>query len=163
MVAQRWLTAAVIAIVVAAGAIAGFVYYRDVSAIRDVEVTVTDASLPDTFLLEIVRNQSVTVTIHIMLHNPSSRDVSGMQTDFDVFIGGTRAGTGGFSGVAVPAHGSAVKTMNVTLSLTDVTAGLLDAVKEKRFTVTLDGQVSGDVLFGLASFRQSFTAGYAFP
>ncbi len=159
---QRWLVAAVIvAGVVAAGA--GFVYYRDMSAIRDVEVIVTGARLSDDYLAEIFRNASLTVTIHMQLYNPSGRDISDMGTDFDVDIGSTHVGTGGFSGVDVDAHGRANRTMNVTLSLVNVTAGLLDAIKEKQFSITLDGRVSGDVLYGLMTFRQSFTASYAFP
>ncbi len=161
---QRWMVAAaIVAVIVAAGVGTGFVYYRDVSAIRDVEVTVTDASLPDSILVDILRNQSLTVTLHIQLRNPAGRDISDMGTDFDISIGDTRVGAGGFSGVAVPAHSSATKTMQVTLSLADVTSGILDAIQEKSFTVTLDGRVSGAVLFGLATFRQPFTASYAFP
>lgn len=161
---QRWMAAAVVAAaIVAAGAGAGFIYYRDVSAIRDVEVVVTDATLPQDYLAEIFRNASLTVTIHMQLRNPAGRDISGMASDFDIYIGDTRVGDGGFSGVDVPAHGSVNKTMQVTLSLADVTAGLLDAIKDKQFTLTLDGRVSGAVLFGLATFRQPFTAGYAFP
>ncbi|MFO8132754.1 MAG: hypothetical protein R6U10_02290 [Thermoplasmatota archaeon] len=163
MVAQRWLAVAAIVAVVASGAVAGLVYYRDVSAIRDVEVTVIDARLPEDYLAEIFRNQSLTVTIHMRLSNPSGRDISGMGTDFDIDIGSTHVGAGGFSGVDVQAHGRVNRTMKVTLSLVDVTAGLLDAVKQKQFFITLDGHVSGDVLYGLARFRQPFTAGYRFP
>ncbi len=164
MVAKRWMAAAAIAaVVVAAGAAAGFVYYRDVSAIRDIDVTVTDASLPDDFLAEVVRHQSLTVTIHMQLRNPAGHDISDMATAFDIYIGDTRVGDGRFSGVDVPAHSSVNKTMDVTLSLADVTSGIIDAVKGQRFTITLDGQVSGAVLFGLATFRQPFTAGYTFP
>lgn len=161
---QRWMVAvAVMAVVVAASAGAGFIYYQDVSAIRDVEVTLTDAKLPDNFLAEIFRNASLTITMHMELRNPTGRDIWGMAVDFDVYVGSTWVGEGGFSGVAVPARSSANKTMEITLSLADVTAGLLDAIKEKHFSITLDGRVSGAVLYGLATFTQPFTAGYEFP
>ena len=163
MVIQRWLAAVIIIAVVAVGAGAGCIYYQDVSAIRDVEVTITDASLPSSFVSEILFNASLTVTMQIQLDNTAGRDISGMIVDFDVSVGNIRVGDGGFSGVDVPAHGTTIKTMTVTLRLVDVTTGLLNAIKQKSFTITLDGQVSGDVLFGLTSFHQPFTASYAFP
>lgn len=164
MVAKRWLVAAAVAAaLVSAGAASAFVYYRDVSAIRDIEVTVTDAELPDGFWGEVLRNRSLTVTIHMQLYNPTGRDISDMRTDFDIYIGETQVGDGGFSGVSVPAHSSVNKTMQVTLSLADVASGIIDAIRQESFTIRLDGQVEGAVLFGLATFQQPFTASYAFP
>lgn len=142
-------------VVVIAGT--GYVYYADVSAIRDSEVQLENVRLTS------LRLTQATLAMQVTVINPSGRDLSDLTVSFDILLADTVVGNGSFPALSVPAHGQRTRNMNMTVYFAHLSSAVMSALQQGQFVVVLQGTVEGRVLWGLTMFSQSFSTSYAFP
>ena len=149
---QLVLILVIIASLVGAGL--GYTYYQDVSAIRDSTVVLQDVRLTALTLTQ------ATLAIQVTVTNPSSREITDLSVAFDLSVAAVVVGEGRFPVMTIAARASQTQEMNITLYFVGLTSAVITALREGNFAMTITGTVSGRVLFGLATFSQSFSSSY---
>lgn len=133
----------------------GYVYYADVSAIENSEVSISDAGISEIGL------KYCRLRMEVEVNNTSPRKITDLSVKFDIYLTDNHVGNGYFSEISVPAHSSRTREMTVTIYYAELTGAVLDMLKEGRVTVTMRGELEGKVLYNLMGFSQTFNASYS--
>jgi hypothetical protein len=138
-------TITIILIIILVVLISGFflnTYIADVSAISKITVDVEKINIQHLGL------SFCELQIIIGLYNPTNRDTSNLEASFDMFITGNYIGEGILSEVSIPSESYTQKDVYLTIYYSEVASGVVDAIKSRDFTLSIEGEVHGSVLFG---------------
>jgi LEA14-like dessication related protein len=134
-----------------------YTYYTDIATLYDAEISIED------IVLEELSLTYCKLKIYIKISNPTNRDISGLTAMFDVFIGDSKVGLGSFSKVTIPGQSNRLKDVSVTIYYSNVVLSVVNGIKNGNFDLTIKGNASGDVLFGLITVSDGFIATKEYP
>ena len=139
----------------------GYNYNADVEAISNIEVTLDDINLTD------INFTSFKVKLDVNISNPTNQHISNLSSNFDIYIAENYIGKGNFSKVSIPASSHCSKDVFVTIYYSGLADAAADVIKSiitnEEFDLTIDGEISGNALFGLTTVSQSFKAIQTYP
>lgn len=122
-----------------------YIFYSDVRALENIKVEVNDVRvkklLPDMVL-----------SISIKLINDEGRKIEDLEGYMNIYILNESVGKINFSDVDMAAHSYAEIEVPLTLYYDEVAKGILKAIKNGNFNVTMKGSISGKILFGLMKY-----------
>jgi LEA14-like dessication related protein len=154
MTEKNVIVTIILAIILSFSGFLGYIYFADVAAMSCIEVIVEDIDLTD------LKITSFKLKINIDIYNPTDQDISGLSSTFDIYIEDNYVGEGGFSNVFIPAHTQSEKDVSITIYYSGLADAAVDVIKnvitEGTFDLTISGDISGNVLFGLIAFSQEF-------
>lgn len=157
MVKKIIIIGAIAAIILLILGFLGFTYAADVAALDNAKVSIEDIRIQE------IGFTSLKLKIFISVTNPSDRDISGLTADFDVFVSDTYVGSGSVSRFSIPAHSSREKGVTITILYSNVAQAVIDAIKMGFFDLSIKGDASGDVLFGLITVTDKIFASQSYP
>jgi len=145
------------AIIIAVLGFLGFTYSVDVTALDNARITIKDIQI------QYIGLTSCKLKIFIDINNPSDRDISGLTSNFDVFITDNYVGSGSVSRVSIPAQSSREKGVSLTIINIYFIGAVKDGIINGNFDVSIKGYASGDVLFGLITVTDHISAMKSYP
>ena len=147
----------IVAIILAILGFLGYTYSADVAALDNARITIKDIQIQD------IGFTSCKLKIFIDISNPTDRDISGLTSDFDVFLADVYVGSGSVSRVSIPAQSSREKGVSITIIYINFAEAVKDAIINGKFDVSIKGYASGDVLFGLITVTDRINAMKSYP
>jgi len=149
-------TVIIIAIILSVLGFLSYSYNADVEAISNIEVTLDDINLTD------INSTSFKLKLDVNISNPTNQHISNLSSNFDIYIAENYVGKGNFSKVSIPASSHCNKDISATIDLRGLADAAVDVIKNiitnEEFNLTIDGEISGNTLFGLTTVSQSFKA-----
>jgi len=149
-------TAIIILIILSISVFLWFNYKTDVAAISNIKVKLDDIDLKD------INFTSFKLNLNVNISNPTNQFISNLSSNFDIYIAENYVGKGEFSKVSIPKHSHSYKDIIVIVYYSGLAVAVVDIVKNviinEEFDLTIDGEISGNALFGLTSVSQSFKA-----
>jgi LEA14-like dessication related protein len=150
----------ILTVILSVSGLLGYIYHADIAAMSSIEVTIDNVDLTD------VKLSSFKLKLHTTIFNPTDQDISGLSSAFDIYIEDNYVGEGDFSKVFIPAHSQSEKDVSITIYYSGLADATVDAIikfiKEGNFDLTISGNISGNVLFGLIAFSQEFETTYTY-
>jgi len=157
MIGNLVKTVIIIAIILSVSSFLGYSYIADVEAISSIKVTLNDIDLADIKLPE-----SFNLKLDVNISNPTNQHISNLSLNFDIYIAENYVGKGNFSKVSIPASSHCSKDIFITINYSDLATAAVDVIKNiitnKEFDLTIDGEISGNALFGLTTISQIYKA-----
>ena len=154
-------TVIIIAIILSVLGFLSYSYNADVEAISSIEVKLDDIDLTD------IKFTSFKLKLDVNISNPTNQHISNLSSNFDIYIAENYVGKGNFSKVSIPASSHCSKDIFVTIDLRGLADAAVDVIKNlitnEEFDLTIDGEISGNALFGLTTVSQSFKAIQTYP
>ena len=135
----------------------GFTYTADVAALDNAKVSIKDIRFQEIGLT------SCKLKIFIEISNPSDRYISGLTADFEVFINENYVGSGSVSRISIPAQSNREKGVTITIFYTNAAEAVIDGIQKGYFDLSINGDASGDVLFGLITVTNQIYAVQTYP
>ena len=89
--------------------------------------------------------------------NEGKRAVTGLAGEFDALVSGQNVGRVSFERVTVPADSSERVKTSLVLVHGQVAAGMLETIRQMRFTLGLHGLIRGNIVFGLLAYERPVT------
>ena len=154
-------TVIIIAIILSVLGFLGYSYNADVEAINSIEVKLDDIDLTD------IKFTSFKLKLDVNISNPTNQHISNLSSNFDIYIAENYVGKGNFSKVSIPASSHCSKDISVTIYYSGLADAAVDVIKNiitsEEFNLTIDGEISGNALFGLTTVSQSFKTIQTYP
>ena len=154
-------TVIIIAIILSVLGFLSYSYNADVEAISSIEVKLDDIDLTD------IKFTSFKLKLDVNISNPTNQHISNLSSNFDIYIAENYVGKGNFSKVSIPASSHRSKDIFVTIYYSGLADAAVDVIKNiiasEGFDLTIDGEISGNALFGLTTVSQSFKAIQTYP
>jgi len=129
-----------------------YTYLADASALSNIIVDVENINIQQIGL------SYCDLKIIVSLSNPTDRDTSNLKASFDIYIAGNYIGDGSLSDVSISALSNTQKEVFVTIYYSEVASAVVDGIKKGDFTLSIEGDVSGTVLFGLIRVSEQIEA-----
>jgi len=148
---------AVIIILILFGFTFGYIYHADLMAVEKVEYDIQDVSIPEIGLTYC----KLMFTLNIS--NPSPYKVSSLSISFIIYLANDSIGKGFVKNISIHAHSSIKKEMMVTIYYANVVSGVINAIKNGKFLLTLDGKGEANIFFGLIKASRNFKISYEYP
>ena len=144
------ITITIIAIILVISGFLGFTYYSDVTTLYNAEITINDIQIQELGL------SFCKLKIIIDISNPSGKDISELTANFNIKISNNFVGKGSVSKISIPSKSSKEKEVIVTIYYANVAAAVVNGIADGNFDLTLVGEASGKVLFGLITVTDRF-------
>jgi hypothetical protein len=136
-------------------------YNADVEALRSIDVSLDKIDLYD------IKFTSFKLKLNVNISNPTNNYLSNLSSEFDIYIDENFVGEGDFTNVTIPALSNRSKDIIVTIYYGGLADAVVDIIKNvitnEEFYLTINGELSGNALFGLTKVSQSFQATQTFP
>ena len=87
---------------------------------------------------------SATIPILVGFSNPTSRVLSSIAGDLDVFLNGTRIASEDVAIARLGTGEESIKELSVVAEYADVGASLVDSIRSGAFDVTIEGALHAD-------------------
>lgn len=129
-----------------------YTYLADASALSNIIVDVENIKIQQIGLFY------CELKIIVSLSNPTDRDTSNLEASFNIYIAGKYIGEGSLSEVSISALSKTQKDVFVTIYYSEVASAVVDGIKTRDFTLSIRGEVSGTVLFGLMRVSEQIEA-----
>ena len=133
----------------------GFVYYEDVSAIENSEISISNASISE------LRPTYCKIRLQMELKNPSARQISDISVKFDIYISDNYVGSGYFPEITVPPHSARMREMNITIYYANLTGAVVNALYNGEVVISIRGEMEGKILYDMVRFSQPFNTSYS--
>jgi LEA14-like dessication related protein len=160
MIEKNVIAAITLAIILSVSGFLIYIYYAEVEAMSNIEVTVNDVDIKD------IVPTSFKLKLDANIYNPTDQDISRLSSKFDIYIEDNYVGEGSFSNVFIPAHAQSEKDISITIYYSGLAAATADVIKnvikEGNFDLTISGELNGNVLFDLIAFSQEFETTYTY-
>lgn len=128
-----------------------FTVSTEVRAIQSIKMEIYDVRvehmLPD-----------IAITLSARIVNEENSRVRGLSGNFTVLVSNVSVGTMGFDTIDIGAHAQTTIDIPLTISYSQMAEGLIEAIASLQFSLTITGTITGDILFGLMSYRQPVEA-----
>jgi hypothetical protein len=148
------ISAIFILIIISVSVFLWFSYKTDVEAISNIKISLDDITLKD------INLTSFKLKLNVNISNPTNQDISYLSSNFDIFIAENYVGEGEFSKVSIPKKSHSHKDIIVIVYYHGLAEAVVDVIKNviinEEFDLTIEGEISGNALFGLTSVSQSF-------
>jgi len=151
---KKVVTAIGISAVVIIPVLLGFVYYQDISAIEDSEISISNAGISE------LKLTYCKIKLQMELKNPSARKISDISVRFDIYLTDNYVGSGYFPEITVPPHSARTREMNITIYYANLTGAVLNALYDGKVVISIRGEMEGKVLYGMIKFTQRFNTSY---
>jgi len=151
---KKVVTAIGISAVVIIPVLLGFVYYQDISAIEDSEISISNAGISE------LKLTYCKIKLQMELKNPSARKISDISVRFDIYLNDNYVGSGYFPEITVPPHSARTREMNITIYYANLTGAVLNALYDGKVVISIRGEMEGKVLYGMIKFTQRFNTSY---
>ncbi len=135
----------------------GYAYYADITAIEKLEFKVDYVTIPEISLTY------CKLKLMLNISNPTNYRVSSLSTSFTIYLANNSIGNGSMNDISLPAHSSVQEDMVVTIHYAGVVGGVIDAIKNGRFVLTVKGKGTADAMWGLTKGSKSFEVSYVYP
>jgi len=156
MIGKMVKTVIIIAVILSVLSFLGYSYNADIEAVSNIEVTLDDIDLTD------IKFTSFKLKLDVNISNPTNQHISNLSSNFDINIAENYVGKGNFSKVSIPASSHCSKDIFIIINYSDLATAAVDVIKNiitnKEFDLTIDGEISGNALFGLTTISQSYKA-----
>ena len=126
-------------------------FYSDVKALKHIKVEINDVRV-EKLLPDIVLN------ISIKFINEESREIRGLEGMMDIYVLNEYVGQITFRGVDIAGHSWREVKAPLTLYYSQIAAGILKAIKEMNFNLTIEGAVKARIFFGLLNYETPIMA-----
>lgn len=147
----------VIAMILTISGFLGYTYYADITTLYNTKVTIKDIHLQE------LSFTYCKLKIYIDISNPTDRDISGLSAVFDIYIADNYVGLGSFEKASIPAQSNKEKDVTIIIYYANVAVAVVDGIKKGDFDLTIKGEASGKVLFGLITVSEQFKATQTYP
>ena len=152
-----WTVVAVILIILTMGFFAlSYAYYADVTALEKMEFIVNDVSFPE------LGFNYCKLKFILNISNPTNYRISSLSISFTIYLANNSIGDGSMEDISIHAHSSIEKDMVITIYYMDVVEGVIDAIRNGNFLLTIKGTSTADVLFGLTTASRNFEISYTY-
>ena len=134
----------------------GYTFYADAQALQQVyaEVETLDKIIPS------LNSASIIFTLNIT--NPSSRNLYGLSSNFNIFIEENFIGTGSFSNYDVPAKTSIIQQVTINVNYKGLAESAIDLLQNwisgQNSVLSITGNMTASVIFVLATVSHEYTA-----
>lgn len=136
----------------------GFTYYADAEAVSKAQVKVENLNLIKVY------NNGVKLGFTVKFANPSDREINDLFSYFDIYVDSIKIGEGSFLNIDIKPDDETSKQMSVTASYSGLAQSAINVIKNfvrgEKTSLSIEGTVSADVLFGLAKTSHKFIATY---
>ena len=152
---KAWKVIAIILILLTL--IFGYTYHANVTAIEKMEFSVNDVSIPE------IGFTYCKLKFILNISNPSHYKISSLSISFIIYLANSSIGNGSMQDISIHAHSSIKKDMIVTIYYANVVEGVINAIKNRKFLLMIEGKGEADILFGLTKASKNFKISYAYP
>ncbi len=135
----------------------GYIYHADLVAVEKVEYDIQDVSIPEIGLTY------CNLVFILNISNPSPHKVSSLSISFTIYLANESIGKGFVNNISIHAHSSIKKEMMVKIYYANVVSGVINAIKNGKFLLTLDGKGVASIFFGLVKASRNFKISYEYP
>jgi len=123
----------------------------EVRAIKGIKVEIYDVRVEHML-------PTIAITLNTRIINDEHRNVKGLSGNFTILLSNTSVGTMGFAAVDIGALSYETVEVKLTISYSQVAQSLIDAIAAMQFAITITGSVTGNIFFGLMTYRQPMEA-----
>lgn len=140
----------VLVVVIVFGFIA-YIFTTERTAVQNLEVKLTAAAVTRKGLT------SCDIALDLSFHNPTGHNTPPFSSEFDVYIDNHFVGNGSLPETAIPAYSNKTSKVTITFYYANVAIAVKNAIMEERFTVKVNGSVTGRILVGLITVSRQFS------
>ena len=134
-------------------------YTNNVNALKDIEIKVIDLNVTEAKLTHCKLNIIVNIT------NPAGLKISDLSSNFKIYISKIYMGHGNFSKVTILPNSYQLTTIKIILYYDGLYELAIELIKElisgEKITLTLNGNLNEQILFGLISITKNFNITYS--
>ena len=136
----------------------GYTYISDVSSLNKVKIELLDA-----FIIE-AKLSYFKLKLIVNISNPTESHISYLESKFDLFLSSNYIGEGNFSIINIYPKSHQIKDITIIVYYDGLVSAVIEIIEDfisgKKVELTIDGIISGKVLFDFITITKNFTAVY---
>ncbi len=161
MISKTYQLSIVTSLILIALVFTGYTYYADAQAIEKISAEVYSFN-PDSNIDLDLSKRTLDLNFTLNMTNPSPRDINDISSTFKIYIEENFIGNGSFTNLTLRAKSSKFKEITVSFDLKGFAYSFIDTIanvlKNETTTITIEGNLTASVLFGLSTASHQYTA-----
>ena len=125
--------------------------YMEVKAIKNVKIEIYDVEVEKIW-------PNIVINISMRLYNNESKEIKGLEGDFDIYILNVSTGRIKFEKVNIKAKSYSNVNTPLILYYEQIAKSIVEAIKNFDFSLSIKGKVEGKIFFGLIKYEKPVEA-----
>ena len=125
--------------------------YMEVKAIKNVKIEIYDVEVEKIW-------PNIVINISMRLYNNESKEIKGLEGDFDIYILNVSTGRIKFEKVNIKAKSYSNVNTPLILYYEQIAKSIVEAIKNFDFNLSIKGKVEGKIFFGLIKYEKPVEA-----
>jgi len=125
--------------------------YMEVKAIKNVKIEIYDVEVEKIW-------PNIVINISMRLYNNESKEIKGLEGDFDIYILNVSTGRIKFEKVDIKAKSYSNVNTPLILYYEQIAKSIVEAIKNFDFNLSIKGKVEGKIFFGLIKYEKPVEA-----
>jgi len=125
--------------------------YMEVKAIKNVKIEIYDVEVEKIW-------PNIVINISMRLYNNESKEIKGLEGDFDIYILNVSTGRIKFEKVDIKAKSYSNVNTPLILYYEQIAKSIVEAIKNFDFSLSIKGKVEGKIFFGLIKYEKPVEA-----